>query len=145
MEKEDEFEEMPVKEREFALIQHCPERIWCHRLVSLEKLWLLSIYQNAVLSTLGGAYSACKRPYEAMMLAKRQEAVAIRLSSEDDIFKAKVFQFINLSFLGFHTYAKYLMKECIKKASRSNNNNMIKHIETNWIWLNNNQIETKKT
>ena len=137
----------------------CPEYVWCVRLLSLEKLHILSQYYNAVLSTLGGAYSATRQHQVALILAQKQERVAIRLGKMDDIIKAKVWQALNLGLMSpvasnnnnnnndnnnnnlRRKGCKYLnscvriMRFVLQTAKDMESPTMIAHIHNNYHWL----------
>ena len=128
---------------------------WCVRLLSLEKLHILSQYYNAVLSTLGGAYSATRQHQIALIFARKQERVAIRLGKVEDVIKARVWQALNLGLMSDHNSnndsnnnSKKRRKRCnylqtcvkimrfvLQTAKDQGSMDMVAHINNNYAWL----------
>uniref|UniRef100_A0A7S3HSH5 Uncharacterized protein n=1 Tax=Spumella elongata TaxID=89044 RepID=A0A7S3HSH5_9STRA len=105
------------------------------RLLVLEKKGMEIQYQLAYLSTLGGAYHLCNRPETAFYIALRQEMIGRLLGSHSIVIRAKVFQAVNLSLLGYPKASKNLFKACKRVAAANDWAGMTAFVTASEHWL----------
>jgi hypothetical protein len=105
------------------------------KLKLLERKGLAIQYQLACLSTLGGAYHLTNRPETAFMIAYRQELVGRLLGSMNVIIRAKVFQAVNLSLLGYQRKSKQVFATCKRLALDNSWAGMTPFVTASERWL----------
>jgi hypothetical protein len=137
-------EEMTQEKRCQEIIQQpkqCelqPDYIWMKKLFSLQKSSLIIQYQLAYYSTLGGAYSVCNHPKQALYIARNQELLGKQIHSDNIIIRAKLYQSMNLSLLGSKKRSKLALDEATKLAQKLNSTEMIEFCQTISKWMKNN-------
>eukprot|EP01041_Mallomonas_annulata_P009096 gene9096-18844_t len=89
---------------------------WSERIFKVLKEALNAQYQLACLSTLGGAYHLCNRPVQALALARQQEIVGRYAGAGNIVFRARVYQAINLGLLGKFRKCRAILSECFFEA-----------------------------
>lgn len=95
-------------------------------------------FQLACLSTMGGAYSICQYPRQALRIAQRQEQVGIRANSKPVQCHAKLYQYINLIFLGKKKAGlKMLQAAKVQAEELEGGDSLRKHCDITENWLNN--------
>ena len=97
----------------------------------------VSTYQLACLSTMGGAYSICQYPLEALRIAQRQEQVGLRVKSKQIQCHAKLYQYINLIFLGKKKAGLRMLQAAKLQAEELDGDSIRKHCDVTENWLNN--------
>jgi hypothetical protein len=117
--------------------QFGPDYEWMKRLLSLQKEALTIQYQLAYYSTMGGAYSVCNHPKQALTIARHQEYLGRRVSASNVIIRAKLFQYLNLSLLGSKKRAKVALAEARALAQQCHSLEMIEFCETIQKWITN--------
>jgi hypothetical protein len=125
-----------IKQDEILQLQ--PDYIWMKKLLSLQKSALIIQYQLAYYSTLGGAYSVCNHPKQALYIAKNQELLGKLMNSNNVIIRAKLYQSINLSRLKSKKRSKLALDEATSLAQKSNSVEMIEFCQTISKWTRNN-------
>jgi hypothetical protein len=103
------------------------------KLRHLEKVAVISQYQLAYLSTLGGAYHLCNKPAVAYEIAKRQEMLGRMLGANQIILRALVFQAVNLRILGYHSKSNHIFS--FLKRSTTNNDEMARFVDASDQWV----------
>ena len=93
--------------------------------------------QLACLSTMGGAYSVCSYPREALKIAQQQEIVGIRIGSTKVQCQAKLYQYINLMFLGKNKLGLKMLKAAREKAKEVKDDTSLKTCDSTENWLKN--------
>jgi hypothetical protein len=99
----------------------------------LEKVAIISQYQLAYLSTLGGAYHLCNRPAVAFEIAKRQETIGRMLGASQIIIRALVFQAVNLRILGYRKRSNHIFS--LLKRSTTDNSEMSRFVDASEQWV----------
>lgn len=98
---------------------------------------ILESRQLACLSTMGGAYSICQYPKEALQIAKRQELIGIRMGSKQVQCHAKLYQYINLIFMGRKKAGLRMLKAAKEQAEELESDSVRKHCDVTENWLKN--------
>jgi len=96
-----------------------------------------SCLQLACLSTMGGAYSICRYPKEALQIAKRQELIGIRMGSKQVQCHAKLYQYINLIFMGRKKAGLRMLEAAKEQANELESDSVRKHCDVTENWLKN--------
>jgi hypothetical protein len=90
---------------------------------------------------MGGAYSLCRFPREALLIAQRQEQVGIRANSKQTQCHAKLYQYINLVFLGKKKEGLEMLQAAKQQAEElegeGGSARVRKHCDVTENWLNN--------
>ena len=102
---------------------------------SLEMRGMVIQYQLACLSTLGGAYHLTNRPETAFIIAHKQEMVGRLLGSLSIVIRAKVFQAVNLSLLGYPKISRKVFAACKRAAKNNSWTGMLAFVEASEVWL----------
>ena len=86
---------------------------------------------------MGGAYSICRYPRKALRIAKCQEQVGIRIGSKRIQCHAKLYQYVNLVFMGEKKAGLKMLRMAKKYASDLEGNDAQKDCENTENWLKN--------
>ena len=108
---------------------------WNGRLIRLGNEAAHMQYLIAYLSTLGGAYHLCNHPKTALGIARKLEAVALRLGSTAHLVRSRTYQAVNLYLLGKKRNAKYFLAVSKETAKQSSNSQLISFVEASENWL----------
>lgn len=138
---------LKVNQTQYEVRVHKLESLqYCSKSSTSDHHTLHTLYhmQLACLSTMGGAYSICKYPKEALQIAQKQEQVGIRSGSKQIQCHAKLYQFINLVFLGKRKAGLKMLEDAQKQADELESDSLRKHCDITENWLNN-QLEYSKS
>lgn len=111
------------------------DRCWNGRLIRLGNEAAHMQYLIAYLSTLGGAYHLCNHPKTALGIARKLEAVALRLGSTVHLVRSRTYQAVNLYLLGKKNNARYFLAVSKESAKQSGNTQLISFVEASEKWL----------
>ena len=118
------------------------DRSWNGRLIRLGNEAAHMQYLIAYLSTLGGAYHLCNHPKTALGIARKLEAVALRLGSTVHLIRSRTYQAVNLYLLGKKKNARYFLSICKQMAIESGNPQLISFVDASDNWLRTNGSDT---
>lgn len=113
------------------------DRCWNGRLIRLGNEAAHMQYLIAYLSTLGGAYHLCNHPKTALGIARKLEAVALRIGSTVHLVRSRTYQAVNLYLLGRKNNARYFLTASKETARQSGNAQLISFVEASENWLQN--------
>mmetsp|Transcript_6686 Transcript_6686/g.12883 ORF Transcript_6686/g.12883 Transcript_6686/m.12883 type:complete len:190 (-) Transcript_6686:1743-2312(-) len=137
----DRLESSIVKPKLSCEVVENPDYSWMRRLVRLQKAYVIRVnqtqYELACLSTMGGAYSICRYPKEALQIAKRQELIGIRMGSKQVQCHAKLYQYINLIFMGRKKAGLRMLEAAKEQANELESDSVRKHCDVTENWLKN--------
>jgi hypothetical protein len=132
---EEENDQDCVPSHEIKRLEFAPDYQWMKKLLSLQKEAHTIQYQLAYFSTIGGAYSVCNHPKQALSIARYQEYLGRRLCSPNVIIRAKLFQYLNLSLMGSKRRSKLAFEEAQALAQQALSREMIEFCETIQKWM----------
>ena len=92
-------------------------------------------YMFAVTSTLGGANHLCNRPVQALLMAKKQEEVGLRLHASSIVIRSRVFQAVNYALMEDLKTANSLFRSAYRKAKEHNDEGIINFTKAVHGWL----------
>jgi hypothetical protein len=113
---------------------------WNGKMIRVQHEALYIQYLMACLSTLGGAYHLCNRPFVAFQIACKQERIARYLGSSSQLIRARTYQAVNLALLGKQKLSRISFAECKSYARIVGNEDMYNFVIASELWLAN---ETK--
>lgn len=112
---------------------------FAERLLRLRYFATQMQYQLACFNTMGGAYHLCDKPRNALVIAKRQEQLAVQLGSPSLFLRARGFQAINIAMLGDIKKAYRMLRLLIRQANNQNLQDILKFLTSTLLWLSNNR------
>jgi hypothetical protein len=86
---------------------------------------------------MGGAYSICRYPKQALQIAKHQELVGIRIGSQQVQCHAKLYQYVNLMFMGKKRAGLRMLEAAKQQSELLESESVRKHCDVTENWLNN--------
>ena len=92
-------------------------------------------YMFAVTSTLGGANHLCNRPDRALIMAKKQEEIGLRLNASSIIVRSRVFQAVNYAQMNDLKTANSLFRLAYLQATQTGDEGIVNFTTAVHAWL----------
>ena len=92
-------------------------------------------YMFAVTSTLGGANHLCNRPERALIMAKKQEEIGLKLNASNIIVRSRVFQAVNYAQMKDLKTANSLFRRAYRHAKQTGDETTINFTRAVHAWL----------